>query len=86
MHISWYFWEINRWVRCQSHSNLYSIYLPYSPRHSLRSIGKTSIITRFMYDTFDTTYQVRWETAGSKIRETQTLTQIRRSQPLVSIF
>lgn len=25
-----------------------------------QSVGKTSIITRFMYDKFDTTYQVRW--------------------------
>jgi GTPase SAR1 family protein len=24
-----------------------------------QSVGKTSIITRFMYDTFDSTYQVR---------------------------
>ena len=24
-----------------------------------QSVGKTSIITRFMYDKFDTTYQVR---------------------------
>jgi GTPase SAR1 family protein len=24
-----------------------------------QAVGKTSIITRFMYDTFDTTYQVR---------------------------
>jgi Ras-related protein Rab-6A len=24
-----------------------------------QSVGKTSIITRFMYDTFDNTYQVR---------------------------
>lgn len=23
-----------------------------------QSVGKTSIVTRFMYDTFDTTYQV----------------------------
>jgi len=25
-----------------------------------QSVGKTSIITRFMYDKFDTTYQVRF--------------------------
>lgn len=24
-----------------------------------QSVGKTSIVTRFMYDTFDTTYQVK---------------------------
>lgn len=24
-----------------------------------QSVGKTSLITRFMYDSFDTTYQVR---------------------------
>lgn len=30
-----------------------------------QSVGKTSIITRFMYDKFDTTYQVRaWKGAG----------------------
>ena len=25
-----------------------------------QSVGKTSLITRFMYDSFDNTYQVRW--------------------------
>jgi len=29
-----------------------------------QSVGKTSIITRFMYDKFDNTYQVRWGQAA----------------------
>lgn len=34
-----------------------------------QSVGKTSIITRFMYDKFDTTYQVScaWVRAGAPI-------------------
>uniref|UniRef100_A0A8D3AZ81 RAB41, member RAS oncogene family n=1 Tax=Scophthalmus maximus TaxID=52904 RepID=A0A8D3AZ81_SCOMX len=34
-----------------------------------QSVGKTSLITRFMYDSFDNTYQVRlqlWDTAGQE--------------------
>ena len=31
-----------------------------------QSVGKTSIITRFMYDKFDTTYQVRGDAAGGR--------------------
>lgn len=31
-------------------------------------VGKTSIITRFMYDTFDTAYQVRgWSPAADRL-------------------
>ncbi|TNN50817.1 Ras-related protein Rab-6A [Liparis tanakae] len=34
-----------------------------------QSVGKTSLITRFMYDSFDNTYQIRlqlWDTAGQE--------------------
>jgi hypothetical protein len=33
-----------------------------------QSVGKTSIITRFMYDTFDNTYQVRFAPCMYEIR------------------
>lgn len=36
---------------------IYSI-LTDNLKHSLVSVGKTSLITRFMYDSFDNTYQV----------------------------
>jgi GTPase SAR1 family protein len=32
-----------------------------------QSVGKTSIITRFMYDKFDNTYQVRRPAWGSRL-------------------
>lgn len=33
-----------------------------------QSVGKTSIITRFMYDKFDSTYQVRAKNRGGGFR------------------
>ena len=34
-----------------------------------QSVGKTSLITRFMYDSFDNTYQVIITTAPHRARE-----------------
>lgn len=41
---------------CKS-TNLAPNHLPYTDRISLSIVGKTSLITRFMYDSFDNTYQ-----------------------------
>ena len=37
--------------------------------HAHAAVGKTSLITRFMYDSFDNTYQVSREREGGRERE-----------------
>lgn len=47
-----------RWVCCGC-GGRGCLLAPTAPPNQVQSVGKTSIITRFMYDKFDTTYQVR---------------------------
>ena len=46
-----------------------------------QSVGKTSIITRFMYDKFDTTYQVRDRVPPAEAAELRGAGRLRRRRP-----
>eukprot|EP00064_Thunnus_orientalis_P015668 superscaffoldBa00002948_g15723 len=54
-----------------------------------QSVGKTSLITRFMYDSFDNTYQVRlqlWDTAGQERFRSLIPSYIRDSTVAVVVY
>jgi hypothetical protein len=46
-------------VRVRTHTHRIYVCLPQLTGIFFFSVGKTSLITRFMYDSFDNTYQVR---------------------------
>ena len=52
-----------------------------------QSVGKTSIITRFMYDKFDSTYQVRAKNRGgeSEARATERASRAGASEPFAHL-
>uniref|UniRef100_A0A8C8LLM1 RAB6A, member RAS oncogene family n=1 Tax=Oncorhynchus tshawytscha TaxID=74940 RepID=A0A8C8LLM1_ONCTS len=54
-----------------------------------QSVGKTSLITRFMYDSFDNTYQIRlqlWDTAGQERFRSLIPSYIRDSAAAVVVY
>ncbi|KAK8653575.1 hypothetical protein V6N13_127568 [Hibiscus sabdariffa] len=51
-----------------------------------QSVGKTSIITRFMYDKFDTTYQFHRDTAGQERFRSLIPSYIRDSSVAVIVY
>ncbi|CAB1352690.1 unnamed protein product [Coregonus sp. 'balchen'] len=58
-------------------------------RLSCFSVGKTSLITRFMYDSFDNTYQIRlqlWDTAGQERFRSLIPSYIRDSAAAVVVY
>ncbi|THD22248.1 RAS small monomeric GTPase Rab6 [Fasciola gigantica] len=54
-----------------------------------QSVGKTSLITRFMYETFDSVYQIRlqlWDTAGQERFRSLIPSYIRDSSVAVVVY